>query len=281
MDEWGSDRSSDLAALLDDALPDEGLTDDELLACCWDDPGVVLAPPDGSGAISAVVRTWGDRRIGFVRLLAVHPGARRSGVGTALVHAAEAWLAEQGASEVRWGGSAPFYLWPGVDVRATAALCLAESTRYRADGAELNLSCPTTFRATPPEAVDVRRALADDDAGALLDLARRSWPHWRAELDRGIEQGGAFGAFTDEGEACGFACHSVNRAGWVGPMATDPGAQHGGIGSALLGALCRDLMVAGRRDAEIAWVGPVSFYAKTAGASVSRVFRTFVKPLAG
>src|SRR5512138_455534 len=104
MDEWGSDRSSELAALIEDALPDEGLTQDELLACCWDDPGVVLAPPDGSGAISAVVRTWGDRRIGFVRLLAVHPGARRSGVGTALVHAVEAWLAEQGASEVRWGG---------------------------------------------------------------------------------------------------------------------------------------------------------------------------------
>jgi hypothetical protein len=37
-------------------------------------------------------------------------------------------------------------------------------------------------------------------------------------------------------------------------------------------------MVAGHRDAEIAWVGPVAFYAKAAGAAVSRVFRTAFKP---
>jgi hypothetical protein len=75
----------------------------------------------------------------------------------------------------------------------------------------------------------------------------------------------------------GFACHSVNRAGWIGPMATDPRWGRGGIGASLLSALCQDLMIAGRRDAEIAWVGPVGFYAKTAGAAVSRVFRSYVK----
>lgn len=62
-------------------------------------------------------------------------------------------------------------------------------------------------------------------------------------------------------------------------MATDPEAQGRGIGAALLGELCRDLMVAGRSDAEICWVGPVSFYAKTAGAAVSRIFRVYRKPV--
>jgi hypothetical protein len=52
-----------------------------------------------------------------------------------------------------------------------------------------------------------------------------------------------------------------------------------GTGAALLSELCRDLMVAGYPDAEIAWVGPVSFYARTAGARVSRVFRTVVRDL--
>jgi hypothetical protein len=60
-------------------------------------------------------------------------------------------------------------------------------------------------------------------------------------------------------------------------MATTPGRQHGGVGSALLSELCRDLMVAGHADAEICWVGPVGFYAKAAGASVSRVFRDLGK----
>ena len=30
-------------------------------------------------------------------------------------------------------------------------------------------------------------------------------------------------------------------------------------------------------DAEIAWVGPVGFYARTAGAAVSRVFRRLAR----
>jgi hypothetical protein len=57
-------------------------------------------------------------------------------------------------------------------------------------------------------------------------------------------------------------------------MATATRRQARGIGSALLGELCRDLMVAGHTDAEICWVGPARFYAKAAGATVSRVFQT-------
>jgi GNAT superfamily N-acetyltransferase len=277
VDEWGRERAAELAALVEAAAPHEELSDDELLACCWDDPGVVLATPTGDGAVAAVLRTWGRRRVGFVRLLAVHPGARRLGKGRDLLAAAEHWLVAEGAEEVRWGGSAPFYLWPGVDVRATAALCLAEATGYRADGAELNLSCPTTFRAKAPEGVDVRRVLDDADVAAVLGFADEHWPHWRPELGRGVEQGGAFAALGSTGSVVGFACHSVNRAGWIGPMATDPRRGRAGIGASLLSALCQDLMVAGRRDAEIAWVGPVGFYVKTAGAAVSRVFRSYVK----
>jgi mycothiol synthase len=56
-------------------------------------------------------------------------------------------------------------------------------------------------------------------------------------------------------------------------MATDPDRQRGGVGRALLGAVCADLAAQGHGTAEIAWVGPTGFYAK-AGARVSRVFRT-------
>ena len=61
-------------------------------------------------------------------------------------------------------------------------------------------------------------------------------------------------------------------------MGTDPTRQHGGVGAALLGQLCRDLQAAEFSSAEIAWVGPVSFYAKAAGAKVSRVFRSLMLP---
>jgi predicted N-acetyltransferase YhbS len=70
----------------------------------------------------------------------------------------------------------------------------------------------------------------------------------------------------------------VNRHGWIGPMATDPERRRAGVGRALLGALCADLAAQRLAEAEIAWVGPIGFYAK-AGARVSRVFRTARLPL--
>ena len=277
MEQWGSGRADDLARLVADAMPAEGLTADELLACCWEDPGIVVAAPEGDGAVAAVVRG----STGWIKLLAVRPGARRRGLGRALLTAAEEWATGEGAGAMRWGDCAPFYLWPGIDVRASAALCLAEVAGYEHEGANLNLSCATKFRMPPPEGVVVRRVLDEDDAAAVHALCGTHWPWWEDELRRGIEHGCCLGAFADDGSPVGFGCHSVNRAAWVGPMATDPGRQHGGVGSALLGEVCKDLMVAGHADAEIAWVGPVSFYVRSAGAAVSRVFRTAVKPLAG
>jgi GNAT superfamily N-acetyltransferase len=285
IERWGPHRAADLTALASDALGHERLTVDELLACCWEDPGVVLGTAgDPVGAVAAVTRPGGDAAVGFVRFIAVHPGARRLGLARHLLDRAESWLAEQGCAEVHLGGSAPFYLWPGVDVAATAALCLFEAAGYEPTGAELDLSMATTFRRPPSEGVEVRRVLGEGDAAAVRALVERQWPWWWPETARGIEGAGCLGAFVVEEQApagvmaVGFVCHSVNRAGWLGPMGTDPAHRRAGVGHALLGAACRDLMAAGFRDVEIAWIGPIGFYA-SAGASVSRVFRTARKRL--
>jgi GNAT superfamily N-acetyltransferase len=211
-----------------------------------------------------------------VKLLAVEPAAQAYGHGHRLLAAAHEWAWQAGAGEMRAGDAAPFYLWPGIDVRMTRTLCLFESAGYWPTGASLNMSCTTTHRAPPPRGVAIHRVVSDAEAAAILAFVGRIWPNWVAETERGIEHGSCHAAADADGTIVGFACHSVNRAGWVGPMGTDPTAQHHGVGSALLGELCKDLMVAGLTDAEIAWVGPVGFYAKAAGASVSRAFRTVV-----
>jgi hypothetical protein len=54
-------------------------------------------------------------------------------------------------------------------------------------------------------------------------------------------------------------------------MGTDARWRGAGIGQALLGAVCRDLMVAEFTDVEICWAGPLRFYAR-AGAVVGRSF---------
>ncbi|MFC4586042.1 GNAT family N-acetyltransferase [Sphaerisporangium corydalis] len=68
--------------------------------------------------------------VGHIDLLAVHPSAQGRGIGAALVRAAEGWLRDQGAREARLAGNPPCYAWPGIDVRYTPAVCLAESLGY-------------------------------------------------------------------------------------------------------------------------------------------------------
>jgi GNAT superfamily N-acetyltransferase len=289
---WGSERAPDLAALVAAAMPEEELSLDELLAVAWDDPepdsrdvGVVLGTVDGRGAVSVVVRAFGDEedagvvRLGFVKLIAVHPEARRAGLGHALMDAAEQWAWTHGAIELHLSGAAPFYFWPGVDATALEMTCLAESRGFERTGSDINMAIPTDFRAEPPDGVDVRRVVSDADVAAVRALVARVWPEWVAEMERAVEHGCCHGAFSmsaDGERAIGFACHSVCRAGWIGPMGTDPVVRAGGVGSALLGQLCRDLMIAEYPHAEICWVGPVRFYAKN-GATVSRVFRQHKK----
>jgi len=278
VDSWGPERAAELTALCQAALADERLTGDELLAGCWDDPGVVLADPGGAGAVSAVVRRAGDFAVGFVKLVAVHPEARRQGVGRALLEAAAEWVWSQGGTDVHLAGSAPFFLWPGVDTRFTAAHCLVEAAGYTETGAVFDMSVPVGFRHPVPEGIELRRALDERDAEAVDRLVARRWPEWSAEQRRGTEQGTCVGAFDPAtGDAVAFACHSVNRAGWFGPTGTDDAWRHRGIGHALLGQVCTDLSVAGFRDVEICWIGPFGFYA-AAGGSMSRVFRTYHHP---
>ena len=271
---WGADRADDLTSLLGEAFPDETLSFAEVTACCGDDPGAVLGFDDGEGAVSVVAR--GEH--GFVKALAVSPLARGDRRGRALLEAAEEWLFDNGCTSVIPGPSAPFYLWPGVDVRWTRALCLFESAGYAPVGANLNMSCPSTFRASAPDGVEVRRVLDVGDVDAALELCAARWPEWVAETRRGVDHGAAFAAVDlASGDVIGFACHSVNRAGWLGPMGTDPVRQRGGVGSALLSAICADVAELDRPDVEIAWVGPVRFYARAAGAGVSRTFRVVIK----
>jgi hypothetical protein len=146
---------------------------------------VVLTTDDGCGAVSA---TMGPNGVGFVKLIAVHPEARRRGHGRDLLDAAHAWLRSQGCTRFVAGASS-FSLWPGVDVAHTEALCLFESAGYEVTGGEVTMRCATTFRADAPDSVTVVRVLDDDMVDRTLDLVRREWPTWEAEVVRAIEHG--------------------------------------------------------------------------------------------
>jgi mycothiol synthase len=258
----GPDR---LAGLVGAALPDEGLTAADLQTCCYGPATDIVG--DEHGAAALTVRRHGDLAAAWLVLIAVHTDRQREGRGRALVDACAAKARDAGAADMHLGNAIPRYVWPGVDYRFTAALSLFEASGFEPYGAECNMAIATSFRADPPPEVVIERETSD---GATAFASR--FPHWVDEVERGTAGGTCFAARAG-GATIGFACHSVNRRGWIGPMATDPDRQRGGVGRALLGAVCADLGAHGHAEAEIAWVGPVGFYAK-AGARVSRVFRT-------
>jgi len=271
------EQAGDLAAVVAAALPDERLTAAELAACLWDDPAptLVLGSAEGDAVAAAVVRDTPLGRYAAIQLIAVAPEARRQGRATALLEHLHRWaFDEHDVGLVSAAGGSPFYLWPGVDAFATPALCLFERLGYEPSGAALNMSYASTHRAAPPTGLTL--SCPDDPAAvaAALAFVTSHWPHWAAETGRALDRGTCVVAVDSVGAVTGFACHSVNRAGWLGPMGTDPVRRHGGLGTALLGAIAEQVQASGLHETEISWLGPVGFYANAAGAAVSRVFQS-------
>ena len=250
MREWGPEQVQDLAALVAAAAPDEDLSADELLAACFERAGVVLAAPGGVGAVAVGVEPGGaEGAVAVVRVLAVHPSARRRGVGSMLLAAAEEWAVAADATRVTLGGVGPFSIWAGPEEGSDVA-SLAGASGFAIDARERGATVAAAFRSAPPEAVAVRRAVSDQDAAAVVAAVSRIWPGWAGEVDRALEHGtchvatDAASSEVGEHDVLGLGCHSVARAGWIGPLGVRPDRRRAGIGHALLGQVCRDLMIA-------------------------------------
>ena len=281
MAEWTAADAGRATELLRASLPDERIEDDDVRACLWDDPdpSVVLGDDGGHGVVAAVVRRGGRDPIAHVQAIAVAPEHRRRGIARQLMIDLTEWAVARGSTAMVAGAGAPFYLWPGVDFAWTPALCFFEALGFTDRASAFNMRFADTFRADAPVGVEVRRIVDDADVAEVAAMCATHHPNWSAELERGVQHATAFAAW--DGQApIGFACHSVNRLGWVGPMATDPTRRSGGVGGALLSALAADLAPLGLGMIEVAWVGPASFYAKAAGAEVSRVFRCLSRRIA-
>ena len=254
------------------------------------------------GSLGPVPADPGRRRRGHVNMLAVDAAVRRRGIGGALLAALEERLFAAGAEAVMIGGATPTFAWPGVDVRYTAAACLAESRGYARGTAtpavnmtvELDSAAADGRLATAAdearlagEGITVRR-LAESDRGPITPWLTAWGGTWAREAlstlgregERGEDAGTYIAVLRDgaaDAEYVGFASHGVNRAGWFGPMGTGGPLRKLGIGGVLLRRCLADVRAAGHASAQICWVGPVAFYARTVDAHVERVFWLYSK----
>jgi hypothetical protein len=277
MQDWGPERIDDLVELVAVVMPEEDLTADEVFTACYDQPGAVLAGEDGVVALG-VGKALDGAVVASVRLLVTRSsGTENAATHHVLLDVAETWARSREASRLELGGALPFPLWPGVDpVSALARSAIErgyiERARFEAHGV------PTAFRSDPPEGVDIRRAVRDDDLVAVVIAAAANWPWWSDEIARALEHGTCHVAtIVDPGVGevvIGVGCHSITRATWVGPLAVLPAHRRRGVGHALLAQICRDLMIADFPIAEVPEVDPVSFGAFLAAAGSSPV-RTY------
>jgi predicted N-acetyltransferase YhbS len=224
---------------------------------------------------------------GYLDGLAVDEAVRRRGVGTALLDAIEDRLSRAGAEHLAMGRNSWFYAWPGVDLGYTAALCFAERRGYRRVSVVQNMDV-SLDRWVPGRADEVldrhgRKAMLrrgnPADWPALETFVREQftevWCH-EARLALHRETPTIFIASRDD-RVTGLACHGVYRPDWFGPLAVDPASRGEGLGEALLLLCLDDLAAAGVAVAQIGWIGPMSFYAKTVDARCGRVFAVLEK----
>ena len=299
LDEAGG--ATALAELWQEAAPEEALEPWVLREKIFEDPdrdpALWLAARDGDrlvGAAVGVVRRAGpDGPTGFIQFLAVSPAFRRRGVASRLLDELEHRLFARGARRIRAFGGAPSYLWPGVDVRYTPALCLLERRGYRIEGYESNMSVDLTRPLpVPPEeerrhelsrAGVVVRELSHRDEASLRAWLERTWgPNWTFEGLLALRRRVPTGVVAERGgRIVGFAVFDSTRPGWFGPMGVEPGLQGGGLGIELCVRAFEAMARKGYARAEIAWAGPRCFYARKLGAVISRVFARMQKAAPG
>lgn len=299
-DLWNASHLGDVARVLNAASPVDRFSLEQLRENVLDDIDVsprllVQARAGGQlvGAVAAVARpprgSGASAPAGFLKLLAVAPDREGQGIGSRLLAEVESGLRALGAEKIRVFGDAPFYLRPGVDFQLTRLVCFLLDRGYQVRGHAVNMvvdlaRAPLDTRDDEARlaalGIQIRR-LAVAEADAFEGYLRTSWSwSWTVEAMRTLQRQPISTHLAWRGDQIiGFASHSVGGPAQFGPMGVQPEERRHGIGGVLLKRCLADLREAGHPLADIQWVGPIGFYARQVGATLSRCFWQFEKTL--
>ena len=241
-----------------------------------------------NGILVGVASVCCDR----VRLLAVHPAARREGLGSWLLRACESEVFARAARRIRTLDEPGNYLAPGIDAANVETISWLERRGYVRRDEHVNLIVdvrrnPRVTETRAAELADRARA-----AGYELRRARRDEAEvlsaqvsigfggaWPFEIERALTHASpGLHVALAHGRLAAFAAHDGNNQGlgWFGPAGTWPEHRGRGLGEALLLACLLDIAAA-HPTAEIAWIGPREFYERAVGTVGERRFAVLTK----
>ena len=227
---------------------------------------------------------------GWLSVVAVHPGRRRRGIGTALVRAAEAFLVARGRSTAILGGD-PEHFFPGApDASGAPEFFEAAGYAVRGEAYDLRRSLdgyrsPEAVAAARTANPDVEvRPLRTGEEAALLRFFDAVFPgRWRYTIARFLRLGGPVGdvmGVVRGGEIAGFAMLFHPHSRWIGPsiawaaptngggpaegglgpMGLAPALRGRGLGHVLLDRAMVHLAGLGVREMVIDWTILLDFY---------------------
>jgi len=257
------------------------------------DPALVLVIKEKGKVIAfmdGVTRKINDIRIGYIKLMAVDKQWRRKGIASELYSSLEKKFKRRKVQKVRIY-DVPFnYFMPGIDPRYTAAISFAERHGFRRFADTSNMAVDLTDREfrtgqeekkLAKENIIIRRA-GYEDHDNIMKFIDKHFPLWRAEVENTfLSLPISLHIALLNGDIKAFSAHNGNNfgTGWFGPMGTHPDLRGKGIGGILLKRCLQDIKTWGLSKSIIPWVGPVSFYARTVGAVVERVFWRYEKEI--
>jgi mycothiol synthase len=227
---------------------------------------------------------------GLLDLIVVAREFRRQGIARHLIERLEQEFVAKGCRAAEIRGHSPHYIWPGIDLRYTEAICAVEELGYRRGNSVVNMDVDLRSSGNREQedvdlrydawslrqqGIEVRAATLEDLPGLKL-----SWrPSWVAAVRGALQYGGGCEIALFEGRIVGFCAYGANHANEIGPLGTDERMRRKGIAGVVIKRALTQLRERGHGTAEIGWAGPLPYFSRLLEARIGRVFWQYEKLL--
>jgi beta-N-acetylhexosaminidase len=234
---------------------------------------------------------------GSIPLLLVDPSSQRQGIGTRLLEAGMARLAELGVANVGLGSGGDDYIWPGVPGDLPGAVRFFEARGWGFDDTVIDLVADLGgYRA--PAGVGERAGRAGVAVEVMAEPERAEvmafevatfpdWVVWFERLDSSVlvareRAGTVVGTLLFRGPLAATIYEPMlgPEAGTIGCVGVATEAQGAGVGSAMVARASELLRDAGTRACHIGWTRRERFYTRL-GYTPWRRYHMARRPLAG